>query len=766
MVQVNFALKEQFSWQDYCASFANTGTDGWGQLPEPSRLLLESLNLSTIHPHCVSQRFDTDAPLMGPLSQHDYHESVWDALVTTWKQASPTLFAMGELWLRLFAALLAPLGIAYLVWSLLAHSHQAKPIKAEQSHNFRITLASMLTLASSAVLATDMWYVYQYGPGYGISLLVASSLLTSIIATRHRLLSVGIVLLLIWSLTIKLSFKNGTFQFGGDELPLNIPEGLYYNHQNPLVHKLVQNWPVETRTYSAETGATSWTVTGDTRTGIPFLVNDAFPWPDLELTKLWIPTVDDEAVRLEVAFPPQGGHRSDKAVYVVLHGLSGGSQEEFIKDHVHRATARGHTVIIMIARGLMDTPIKGWNVFQLDVKERCTRSLNNQRLIPVVSMADQSLDNDQDEAMEWITEWEYERHGTSDDAAVFEGRNRDDASIAMDEDEEEDEDSVDEDDDAPLPLDHPIDPRHESSQEIAIFWTRATEELTDDDLTEMFDLAPPTHATNSRRNSRNSMVSLMEAQPPREDDEDSIMGPLQDKEGLLPPMSPSHLYQPQASFGLMDVHKVTVGHAFPSDSMATHTTVDLMDDDQSDDGFDHSTVSGDGIFERQQRLLQEVLEQAPASAAAMRQRTQLPQPSDDQRKLLQEMKLRKKPQDPIFARQQQIFQQMRIAERAKIQPPENHFYTPYSPVSVTRTLTRAGMDSEEYHRVVARLTQKNLIERQRVLLQQSMKRSLETRQALHIKPTALPDYNHDKLSQVLKDIESSSRSISETYGRR
>jgi hypothetical protein len=71
MVQVNFALKEQFSWKDYCASFANTGTDGWGN-PEPSRLLLESLNLSTIHPHCASQRFDTDAP-MGPFSQHDYH---------------------------------------------------------------------------------------------------------------------------------------------------------------------------------------------------------------------------------------------------------------------------------------------------------------------------------------------------------------------------------------------------------------------------------------------------------------------------------------------------------------------------------------------------------------------------------------------------------------------------------------------------------------------------------------------------------------------
>lgn len=387
-------------------------------------------------------------------------------------------------------------------------------------------------------------------------------------------------------------------------------------------------------------------------------------------------------------------------------------------------------------------------------------------------MADQSLDdnNDHDEAMEWITEWEYERNGTADDGAaapsssLYGGTNGDDASIAMDEDD--DDESIVVDDDAPLPLDHPIDPHHESSQEIAIFWTRATEELTDDDLTEMFDLANPTHALNSRRNSRNSLASMMETQPPREDDEDSIMGPLQEKEGLLPPMSPTHLYQPHASFGLMDVHKVTVNPAFPSDSMATHTTVDLMDDEQSDDGFDQSTVSGDGaIYERQQRLLREVLEQAPASAAAMRQRIQLPQPSDDQRKLLQEMKSRKKPQDPIFARQQEIFHQMRVAERAKIQP-ETHFYTPYSPVSVTRTLTRAGMDSEEYHRVVARLTQKNLIERQRILLQQSMKRSLETRQALHIKPTALPDYNHDKLSQVLKDIESSSRSISETYLRR
>jgi hypothetical protein len=47
-------------------------------------------------------------------------------------------------------------------------------------------------------------------------------------------------------------------------------------------------------------------------------------------------------------------------------------------------------------------------------------------------------------------------------------------------------------------------------------------------------------------------------------------------------------------------------------------------------------------------------------------------------------------------------------------------------------------------------------------LQESMKRSLETRQALNIKPTELPEYNNtDKLSEVLNDVESSSRTIKE-----
>ena len=361
MVQIDYALKEQFSWQDYCASELRT-IDTWDKLPGSSRRFMEALNLSAIHPHCITQNFTTDAPLMGPLLNHDFHDNIWDTILTTWKQASPALLAMGELWLRLFAAVLAPLGIAYLLWSVLGPSWDVTDSKRERIQKFRMSSASVFSLASSTVLATDMWYVYHFGANFGISLLTASSVLAAGCAMRHGLTSVKIFLVLTWLLTLKLSFRHGTFHFGGDELPHNVPEGLYYNEQNPLVHRLVQNWPIETRTYSVENGATQWTPTGDSRTGIPFLVNDMVPWPDLKLTKVWVPTVDDEAVRLEIAFPPKG-HQTNKPVYIILHGLSGGSQEEYIKDHAHRATERGHTVAIMIARGLMDTPVKGWNVF-------------------------------------------------------------------------------------------------------------------------------------------------------------------------------------------------------------------------------------------------------------------------------------------------------------------------------------------------------------------------------------------------------------------
>jgi len=477
-------------------------------------------------------------------------------------------------------------------------------------------------------------------------------------------------------------------------------------------------------------------------------------------------------------------------------------------------------------------------------------------------------ETDHDEAMEWITDWDYERI-----LGPYQQQQQQQQQQQRQHQHRAEEQGGGDDDDAsmdvmddPLPLDHPAaDPHHDSSsQEIAIFWTRVTEELTDDDLNGMFGDANAHHPlVSSRRNSRNSLGFFMEtegvvpveeetaaetarvvssSEPPVISDEDqeevdSYMGPMQEKEGLLPPMSPSQLYhQGNAQYGMIPSHQSSSSASedrMKSDSTGTHTTVDLMEDEteEEDDREDYDAAvvaadyvgssssspdtnlhhtnrsnpnnssGSDAIFERQQKLRQKVLQQAPSSAARRSSAYhELPRPSDHQQRLLQEMKDTNKKQqrqssasssssphkqDPIFARQQEIFQQMRGQQEqeqqeqraAKEQQSHRHpHYSSYhhhhlhhshsSPVSVTKTLTRAGMDSDEYHKVVTRLTEKNLIERQRALLQESMKRSLESRQALHIKPTALPDYNHDKLSRVLKDIESSSRNISETYGRR
>eukprot|EP00536_Pseudo-nitzschia_multiseries_P016446 jgi/Psemu1/263658/estExt_Genewise1Plus.C_11180002 len=67
---------------------------------------------------------------------------------------------------------------------------------------------------------------------------------------------------------------------------------------------------------------------------------------------------DNEAVALDVVFP-KDGYRSDKPTFVILHGLNGGSTEPYVLDLARRATAEGHTVAVVINRGLMKTPVRG-----------------------------------------------------------------------------------------------------------------------------------------------------------------------------------------------------------------------------------------------------------------------------------------------------------------------------------------------------------------------------------------------------------------------
>lgn len=75
-----------------------------------------------------------------------------------------------------------------------------------------------------------------------------------------------------------------------------------------------------------------------------------------------MPVADGEVVALDLLFP-ESGHNSSQPVYLILHGLNGGSQEEYVKDFAMRAIDEGSSVAVMVARGLMDLPVRGMNVF-------------------------------------------------------------------------------------------------------------------------------------------------------------------------------------------------------------------------------------------------------------------------------------------------------------------------------------------------------------------------------------------------------------------
>ena len=346
-----------FELKEYCSSFG-ADADEWAHLHKSARQYLRMLNLSSIHPFCDSSNatFPSDVPEMGPILVHDYHDTCLDAIVTLWHQVSPALLAMSELWLRLFASALAPLCIAYLLWNLLSSQ-----IQRFQSSQRLVSLACLLSVASSAVLTTDMLYVLEFGPQYGVALLALSSLLAVVSCRRYKLNFVLSMIVLLWALVIHLVYdrSTGKIQFGGPEVPRVVQEGLYYDSSNPLMKRVADEWSVESRTYSPEYGATSWMPTGDSRTGLPFLLNSvsAPSW-----TRVWLPTTDGEVVALDFSFPPTG-HDATKPLYMVLHGLNGGSEEDYVMDFANRRISEGSTVVVMVARGLMDLPVKGWNVF-------------------------------------------------------------------------------------------------------------------------------------------------------------------------------------------------------------------------------------------------------------------------------------------------------------------------------------------------------------------------------------------------------------------
>ncbi len=334
------------------------------------------------------------------MSQMELHDhSLYELFLTLTKIGAP-LIAMGELWLRLFAFYICPVCLIWMVY------HRDVTTRMPNNKDMFI---SILGLASSAVLFTDSLYVYEFGRLFGFSLwcmavvlairlaLSLQSTPSNSVVTSTKSKSNGIN-------SIRVPNKNVLFQSAificifttvvvflqsdghvgnahsnailhqmphpGIDLP-TIEPGLYYSKSNPLVSSIASNLKESAYTYDVQHGATPYLVTGDQRTGIPFLVNGV---EDQQYMRVYVTNpYDSEHLALDIAFPFDAFnygvgkkkliHDSTKPVYLVLHGLNGGSHEEYVKELVKRRRAEGSTVVVLIARGMMDTKMSGWNVF-------------------------------------------------------------------------------------------------------------------------------------------------------------------------------------------------------------------------------------------------------------------------------------------------------------------------------------------------------------------------------------------------------------------
>jgi hypothetical protein len=343
-----------WSLEKYCSS--QQGIDV-GSLPESSRLFLKAFNLPSVHPFCSEDAppFELDdVPPMGRLEHRFEGESIIETLITGFYMVAPALLAMAELWLRLLAGALSPIGILYMIMDEFKHGKKSLQ-NARCSGIFPWICA--FSVASSLVLLTDTLYVLNNGKVYGIALFAASVVLSIRATFRYNLKRLGVVVTVMVLLASRLvwDYETKTLSFGDKVNEVRIEEGLYYDSSNAFVTSIVQNWPEHYRTYNKANGATPWMSSGDVRTGLPFLVNHL---PQPEWNRLFLKTDDDEYISLDICFP-ESGFNSSNPIYMVLHGLNGGSDEEYIRDLAFRRRAEGATIVVMVARGLMDLPIRG-----------------------------------------------------------------------------------------------------------------------------------------------------------------------------------------------------------------------------------------------------------------------------------------------------------------------------------------------------------------------------------------------------------------------
>ena len=262
-------------------------------------------------------------------------DTSYDYWLTLWLYYIPPSIALLQVWARLLAGYFAPVGLAF----ILVKERLGTPAPR---------VLGFLTLGSSWFILTDDQYVLEFGRAYGL-VLTCASLLCLRRVLRGRLMQLACFYIILYILS----------PFPLDD-PKEIPEissGLYHNVQKQQISDIVRGWVVPE--YSQI--ATRWQMTGDARTGLPYLMNGGPEEKKPRFHRVWLPTIDDEFVALDISFP-KGGHDPSHPLYLILHGLNGGSEEGYVVDMTASRTEEGSTVVVMIARGLMDTPIQGWTV--------------------------------------------------------------------------------------------------------------------------------------------------------------------------------------------------------------------------------------------------------------------------------------------------------------------------------------------------------------------------------------------------------------------
>jgi predicted alpha/beta-fold hydrolase len=351
-------------------SYCNTNSEDWEALHDTAKAFIEALQLPKVHPHCLDENFlDDELPIpddeMDPSFFYENEMSIFSRIVTFLYVIAPALLAMLELWLRLFACIIAPLVGTYLASDLGYKKNTQGNAKKVDNYDRNQAILMGLGLASSVVLFTDTMYVQSFGRTYGLLCLGVITLLStqrlSTLQKFQKLIKLMIVSSLVLSMFLyATSGKQGTDHYSNPGIDIaTVDEGLYFSQSNALMSKIAEIWPEDSRTYNKDNA--SPLPTGDAMTGIPFLLNKV---PEQKYHRLWVKSeVDNEAVAIDIAFPTNREHSSTKPIYFILHGLNGGSHEEYVRELVIRRTKEGHTCIVMIARGLSDTPVFGFNVF-------------------------------------------------------------------------------------------------------------------------------------------------------------------------------------------------------------------------------------------------------------------------------------------------------------------------------------------------------------------------------------------------------------------